>query len=113
MYYNESLQEKGKKMEQLANWVRVVTTPLVETKIGKWILSAIIFVGPLSFLPTVMEAWTNPDIDAFRTLTWPTMVVVNLAFFVSLCHQGDNKTRSVMIIWVVLMASVWVATLVR
>jgi hypothetical protein len=28
-------------MEYIAHWVRVVTTPLVETKFGKWILSAL------------------------------------------------------------------------
>ena len=100
-------------MDRIAAIVARMTGPIINSKVGQTLLGLLIFIGPLSFLPTLWEAWTNPDISGFRTLTWPVMVVVNTAVFVSLCHNGDNKVRWSMVLWIALMAGVWLATLVR
>jgi hypothetical protein len=100
-------------MDQFAKFVARLTEPLTQSRVGQLLISLIIFIGPISFLPTVWEAWTNPNISGFRTLTWPVMVIVNVVVFISLCHNGENKLRWNMVVWVALMGAVWLATLVR
>lgn len=88
------------------------TLPFVQTTTGR-IFLALVLVGPLTFLPTVYVAWTAPNIDSLRTLTWPLMVVVNISATLGVVHNGDWRMRLVMFIWVLMMAAVYVATLVR
>lgn len=99
-------------MDGFAAQVAKLTTAFVKTKAGQIFLS-LSLVGPVTFLPTVWEAWTAPNIDAFRTLTWPMMIVVNTSVFVSVCHNGDWRVRLSMILWIILMALVWAATVFR
>ena len=92
--------------------VAKATLPFVQTRLGKAFLS-LTLVGPLTFLPTIQAAWFDSNIDSLRTLTWPLMVIVNASVYVSVSHKGDWQVRLVMIIWIVMMAAVWLATLVR
>lgn len=99
-------------VDSTSEWVAKITRPFVQTRIGKVFL-ALVLVGPLTFLPTVYAAWTAPNIDSLRTLTWPLMTVVNVSATLGVVHNGDWRMRLVMVIWVVMMAAVYVATLVR
>ena len=100
-------------MDRIATIVAAATRPIINSKVGQTLLTLLIFIGPLTFLPTLWQAWTNPNIDVFRTLTWPAMAAIDLAMFVSLCHKGENNMRVVMLVWTLMMAGVWLATLVR
>lgn len=88
------------------------TTGLIKTRVGRWIQS-LVLIGPITFIPTIWTAWTEPNIDALRTITWPLMFLINSATLLALVHNGDWRTRLAMAIWVLAMAAVWVATLVR
>ncbi len=106
-------------LKKIPSWVdltaeraKVLTTPFVKSWAGQMFLS-IVLIGPLTFLPTVWAAWTEPNIDALRTYTWPLLVVVNLSTLLSLVHKGDWRMRLILVVWTLEMASVWLATLVR
>lgn len=88
------------------------TERFVESWLGKLFLG-IVLVGPLTFLPTIWAAWTEPNIDSLRTLTWPLMIVVNISATLALAHNGDWRMRLVMFIWILAMVAVYLATLVR
>lgn len=88
------------------------TKPFVETWPGKLFLS-IMLLGPLTFIPTIYQAWTAENIDALRTWTWPLMTFINLSTLLGVIHNGDWRTRFVMVVWVLTMASVWIATVIR
>lgn len=92
----------------MATW----TKPFVETILGKFFLS-LVLLGPLTFIPTIHQAWTAENIDALRTWTWPLMTFINLSALLGLVHNGDWRMRFVMVMWVIVMAAVWLATLVR
>lgn len=96
----------------VCDWVVQVTTHFVGTKWGKLFLG-LSLVGPFTFLPTVWQAWTAENIDALRTMTWPLMTAINLSVFVAVCHNGDWRLRLCMVMWVILMALTWLATIVR
>ena len=70
-------------VDVFSEWTAKVTTQFIKTYIGK-IFLAIVLVGPITFLPTMYQAWTAPDIDALRTSTWPLMILVNI-------YGGKNK----------------------
>ena len=88
------------------------TEGFVKSTAGKLFL-ALVLVGPITFIPTVITAWTAPDIDALRTSTWTLMTVVNVAGLLGVIHNGDWRMRLVMSVWILMMAAVYVATLVR
>jgi hypothetical protein len=96
----------------LVSLVKAFSGRFIETKAGKLFLG-LSMVGPLTFIPTVWEAWFAPDIEALRTLTWPMMVIVNISVFIAVCHNGDWRVRLSMIMWVILMFLVWLATIFR
>jgi hypothetical protein len=99
-------------VDVFSEWTAKKTTPFIKTNSGKLFL-AIVLVGPITFLPTMYQAWTAPDIDALRTSTWPLMILVNISAFVGVSHQGDWRLRLTMIIWTLVMVIVWLATFVR
>jgi len=99
-------------VDSISNRVAKMTFTFVQTRVGKVFL-AIVLIGPLTFLPTVYAAWTAPNIDSLRTLTWPLMIVVNISATLGVVHNGDWRMRLVMAIWVVMMVAVYVATIVR
>ena len=99
-------------VDVFSEWTAKVTTQFIKTYIGK-IFLAIVLVGPITFLPTIYQAWTAPDIDALRTSTWPLMILVNISAFVGVARQGDWRLRLTMIIWTVVMIIIWLATLIR
>ena len=99
-------------VDVFSEWTAKVTTQFIKTYIGK-IFLAIVLVGPITFLPTMYQAGTAPDIDALRTSTWPLMILVNISAFVGVAHQGDWRLRLTMIIWTVVMIIIWLATLIR
>lgn len=101
-----------KFIDSVAERIARSTAGFVNTKAGRMFLG-LLLVGPLTFIPTVWEAWTADNIDAFRTLTWPLMTMVNISFFISVCHNGDWRLRVVSVIWIFMMFSVWLATFVR
>lgn len=88
------------------------TKTFYESKLGQ-LLTSLVLIGPLTFLPTVWVAWTADNIDALRTMTWPMMTFINLIIFVSLCNKGDWQVRSSTFFWFLLVGLVAVATLVR
>jgi hypothetical protein len=100
------------KIDGVSAVVAKKTRPFVETGPGKLFLS-LVLLGPLTFIPTIHQAWTAENIDALRTWTWPLMVFINLSALLGLVHNGDWRMRFVMVVWVVTMAAVWLATLVR
>lgn len=99
-------------VDSVSERVAKATSSFVRTRIGKFFLS-LVLVGPLTFLPTVYAAWTAPNIDSLRTLTWPLMVIVNVSATLSVVHNGDWRIRLAMVVWVVTMAAVFIATIVR
>ncbi len=98
--------------EQLVTFIKLLTAGFIDTRLGHWFL-ALSLVGPITFIPTVIEAWTAPNIDALRTLTWPLMTLVNISVLVAMCYNGDWRVRLSMLIWTVLMLLMWLATIVR
>lgn len=108
-----NVQKIAKGFDAFHEWVAKHTGPFLETKAGKFILSSLIFLGPVMFLPTIYNAWTMENIDALRTLTWPTNMLVNFAFWLSLARKGDWATRLSMIVWVIEMTAITVAIYVR
>lgn len=99
-------------VDAVSEKIRIRTEGFVKSKIGKWFL-AIVLVGPFTFLPTMWVAWTAENIDALRTLTWPAMVFINLSGWLGVIHKGDWRMRLVMFLWIIAIASVWLATIVR
>lgn len=73
----------------------------------------ITFLGPLTFVPTVWNAWTLENIDALRVLTWWQMTVINLIMFFTLCHVGSWQLRLLTLVWVITMSLVALAVFVR
>jgi hypothetical protein len=100
------------RIDSLSSSIAKKTRPFVETLPGKIFLSFVL-LGPLTFIPTIHQAWTAENIDALRTWTWPLMILINLSALLGLIHNGDWRMRFVMVIWIVTMAAVWLATLVR
>ena len=88
------------------------TEYFVETRLGKIFLS-VVLDGPFTFLPTIYAAWTEPNIDSLRTLTWPLMIIVNMSATLSVAHKGNWQIRLVMVLWILAVTLVYVATLVR
>ncbi len=101
-----------KFVDSIAEKIAEETRPFVESRIGEIFLS-LVLVGPITFLPTIYIAWTAPNIDSLRTLTWPLMIVVNMSATLGLVHNGDWRMRLVMFIWIIVFAIVFVATIVR
>lgn len=98
--------------ELLVSFIKALTSRFIDTKLGQLFLS-LSMVGPLTFIPTVWEAWFAPNIDALRTLTWPMMVIINFSVLVALCYNGDWRTRLSLVMWTILMFLVWMATVFR
>ena len=70
-------------------------------------------IGPFTLVPTVWEAWTASNIDALRTATWPTMIIVDLAFLINVCRNGDWKIQLTVLLWIIMAAIIWSAALIR
>jgi hypothetical protein len=98
--------------EFLVSFIKAMMGRFIDTKLGQLFLS-LSMVGPLTFIPTVWEAWFAPNIDALRTLTWPMLVVINFSVLVALCYNGDWRIRFSMTMWIILMFLVWLATVFR
>lgn len=98
--------------ERLARFVSCKTEEFVKSRAGKIFLN-LMLIGPFTFLPTVWQAWTASDIEVLRTPTWPMMIVINMSTYVALSHNGDWRTRTVMILWIIVLSLVWIATIVR
>lgn len=101
----------SKAIDAAAAWV-AKQTPSIHTSGGQLFLS-VVLLGPLTFIPTVWTAWTEPNIEALRTTTWPLMIIVNIAAALSVVHNGDWRMRLVSAVWIVMMIAVFVATVVR
>ena len=99
-------------VDSFSGRVAKATLPFVQARIGKVFLS-LVLVGPLTFIPTMYEAWTAPNIDSLRTLTWPLMILINISATLSVMHNGNWHMRLVSVIWVLVMTAVFVATIVR
>ncbi len=100
------------RIDALSNVLAIKTKGFVSTRHGK-IFLALVMLGPITFLPTVYQAWTAENIDSLRTSTWPLMVVVNCSATLGVIHNGDWRMRLVMVIWIVMMLALWIATIVR
>jgi hypothetical protein len=96
----------------IAENVAKTTRPLTEHVLGKLFLLTVL-VGPATFIPTLWEAMTAPNIDVLRTSTWPMMTMINIAGFISVCHRGDWRMRLVTFLWVLMTATLTIVTIVR
>lgn len=108
----ESLKLIPNWIESVSMRIRMATLPFVKTRGGKVFLS-LVLIGPITFLPTVYMAWTAPNIDSLRTLTWPMLAIVNLSGGLSVVHNGDWRMQVISVIWFFLMGAVYLATIVR
>lgn len=96
----------------LVSFIKATTSRFIETRLGKLFLG-LPLVGPLTLIPTVWEAWFASNIDALRTLTWPTMMIVNFSVLVALCYNGDWRIRLSMVMWNLVIFPVFLATVFR
>ena len=99
-------------IDALSDKVANATKPFIESKSGK-IFQSIVLLGPLTFIPTIYTAWTAPNIDSLRTLTWPLMIVVNVSASLLLMHDGNWRMRLVSVAWIIVVALVYLAVLTR
>jgi len=99
-------------VDSLSEKIAVRTKKFVQTRLGKLFLG-LVLLGPITFIPTAWAAWTDPNIDSLRTLTWPLMVVVNSSATLGVMHKGSWEMRLVMMVWIVMMLSICLALLVR
>ena len=95
-----------------SEWTAKMTDPFVKTRFGKLFL-ALVLIGPVTFLPTLYQAWTAPDIDALRTSTWPLLIIVNISAFIGVAHEGDWRLRLTMLAWVIFMIIISLAVVGR
>ena len=100
------------RVDSCSDVIARATKGFVQSKLGKLFLS-IVLLGPLTFIPTIWAAWTAPNIDSLRTLTWPLMIVINVSAGLNVVHNGDWRMRLVSAVWTLMMAAVFIAILVR
>ncbi len=99
-------------VNSVAERAKIATTPFVKSLFGKIFLS-IVLIGPVTFLPTVWAAWTDPNIDVLRTPTWLLMIFVNMSSLLSVIHHGEWRMRLVIAVWILVIFAVWLAIVVR
>lgn len=99
------------KVDAINEKVARFTRDFVQTKLGQAFLGAVL-LGPLTFIPTVWAAWTEPNINPLRTLTWPLMIVINISGGLNVVHKGDWRMRLVTFIWILMMVAVFIATII-
>jgi len=99
-------------VDSVCDRIAVNTTPFVQSRFGKAFLS-LVLIGPFTFIPTIYEAWTAPNIDSLRTSTWPLMILINVSATMSLIHKGSWYMRLVQAMWVIACAAIYIATIVR
>ena len=100
-------------LNELSTTVTKKTSWLKEGK-GLYILRLIMSAGPFFFLPTVYEAWNADDIEAFRTSTWPLMLIVHFAAFLLFCHRGSDWCAVLCtIMWFIMTSAIVLATIFR
>lgn len=100
------------KVDAVSATIAKRTRSFVETKLGKLFLS-LVLLGPLTFIPTIYQALTIENIDAFRTWTWPLALITVLSSFLGLVHNGDWKLRLVTFLWIVVFFALCVIITVR
>ncbi len=100
-------------MNSIAEYVAQATTKMVHHRFYAKIEYFIIFLSPAMFLPTIWEAYTAPNIDALKTVTWPAAVTTNLFAFIALAHKGSNVLRWQMLVWIVEMVAMCIAIVIR
>ncbi len=100
------------RIDRISDVLAEKTACFAKSFLGKIFLN-IVLLGPLTFLPTLWQAWTAEDINALRTSTWPLMIVVNIATLFSLIHNGDWRMRLVVVVWILIVSGVYIATLIR
>ena len=98
--------------DYLVRVLKAATHTFIHTRRGKAFLW-LALVGPLTFIPTVWQAWTAENIDALRTFTWPMLAVVNCSVLVGLCYNGDWRLRFSLVAWIILTLLVWLAAIIR
>lgn len=90
-----------------------ITDGLVDGKFG-FCLRFVVILGPVFFVPTVWKVWTYDNIESFRSVTWPLMLVVHIAGFIILCHnKSDWCIRFCTIIWFLMTSLIVLAINVR
>lgn len=99
-------------VDLLSKKIAVATKPFIESKAGK-IFQSFVLLGPATFIPTIYTAWTSPNIDSLKTLTWPLMIIVNISALFSLIHNGNWRMRLASFAWIIVVTIVYIATLIR
>lgn len=99
-------------IDSLSAKVALATKPFIESKTGK-LFQSIVLLGPATFIPTIYTAWTAPNIDSLRTLTWPLMILVNMSACLLVMHNGNWRMRLVSVLWIIVVAVVFLATIIR
>jgi len=100
-------------MGSFAGWVRRVTSGMIAHPFYQKIEYLLIFLAPAMFLPTIWEAYSAPNIEALKTVTWPAAVITNVFAFISLSHKGSNVLRWQMLAWILEMAAMCIAIVIR
>lgn len=99
-------------IDEVSMKVAQKTKPFMDSKFGRC-FQLIVLLGPLTFIPTMIKAWTADNIDPLRTATWPLMIIVNISALLLVIREGDWKMRLVSVIWILVMMVVFIATIVR
>lgn len=99
-------------VNKFSEYIARETEELTKSTFGKMLNISVLF-GPLTFLPTLHNAWFAPNIDAFRTPTWGLMLIINIATWLSVSKNGEWHLRLVMIIWIIIMFLFLLATIMR
>lgn len=87
----------SKKVTQKTCW-------LTNKKWGEGFLRIIILSCPLFYIPTLWEVCTAENVEAFKTLTWPLLLLGQASSFVLLSNDGksDWGVRFCTIIWFII-----------
>lgn len=101
-------------INNISNNVANKTSNIVSTKYGNHYLRIIVMLGPAFFVPTIWEVWTANNIETFKTLTWPLMLLVHVASFVILSHnKSDWCVRLCTILWFLMTVTIVLAIIFR
>lgn len=90
------------------------TSEIIKKGQMKNMLSVICLSGPIIFLPNVWSAWTADDISSMSNPSWTIMIIVHVAVYIRLAHDGASScTRISILIWMLEMILITLAILVR
>lgn len=102
-------------IEILSRLTAKATLCLYSREWGKVLFRVLILSGPVFYLPTLWEVWTAENIDAFRTVTWPFLLLGQASSFIILSHdqESDWGLRLCVVAWIIITLLVILAIFCR